>query len=111
MILVKNSNFLYRLFLLKIGLVMMFGMFYLKKRPCLTIKNELHKVEKLDILERCYPMILVKNFNFLEYVFLLKIGQEMMFGNVLKRKEGLLHHKKICFISKKNGILSKGVNP
>ena len=87
MILVKNSNFLYRLFLLKIGLVMMFGMFYIKKRPCLTIKNELHKVEKLDILERCYLMILVKNFNFLEYVFLLKIGPEMMFGDVLERKD------------------------
>ena len=66
---------------------MMFGMFYLKKRPCLTIKNELHKVEKLDILERCYPMILVKNFNFLEYVFLLKIGPEMMFGDVLEKND------------------------
>ena len=39
-------------------------------------------------------MILVKNSNFLHGLFLLKIGLEMMFGDVLQRKEALLEYKK-----------------
>ena len=34
-------------------------------------------------------MILVKNLNFLRYLFLLKIGLEMMVGDVLDKKEAL----------------------
>ena len=34
-------------------------------------------------------MILVKNLNFIRYLFLLKIGLEMMFGDVLDKKEAL----------------------
>ena len=37
-------------------------------------------------------MILVKNLNFLHGVFLLKIRLEMMFGDVLERKEAFLHN-------------------
>ena len=39
-------------------------------------------------------MILVTNLNFLHCVFLLKIGLEMIFGDVLERKEAVLHDKK-----------------
>ena len=50
MIFVKNSNFLHGLFLLKTGLAMTFG--DIEKRPCLTVKNVFHIIEKLDILQR-----------------------------------------------------------
>ena len=43
-------------------------------------------------------MILVKNFNFLDCVFLIKIGAEMMFGDVLERKDAVPHDKKICVL-------------
>ena len=39
-------------------------------------------------------MILVKNLNFLHCVFLLKIGLEMIFEDVMERKEAVLHDKK-----------------
>ena len=39
-------------------------------------------------------MILVKNLNFLHSLFLLKIGLEMMFKELLDRKEALVDHKK-----------------
>ena len=55
-------------------------------------------------------MILVKNSNFLHCLFLLKIGQEMMFADVLDRKEAFLDNKNIYLISPKNRIFSKRVN-
>ena len=56
-------------------------------------------------------MILVKNSKVLHCLFLLKIGPEMMFGDVLDRKDGFLDNKKMYFICLKNRKFSKGVNP
>ena len=56
-------------------------------------------------------MISVKNLNFLYGLFLLKIGQEMMFGDVLDRKEAFLDNKNMYLICPKNRKFSKGVNP
>ena len=56
-------------------------------------------------------MIFVKNLNFLYCLFLLKIGQEMMFGDVLDRKEAFLDNKNMYLICPKNRKISKGVNP
>ena len=56
-------------------------------------------------------MILVKNVNFLHCFFLLKIGPEMMFGDVLGRKEAFLDNKKMYLLCPKNRKFSKGVNP
>ena len=56
-------------------------------------------------------MILVKNFNCLHCLFLLKIGPEMMFGDVLDKKEAFLDNKNMYFICPKNRKFSKGVNP
>ena len=56
-------------------------------------------------------MILVKNVNFLHCFFLLKIGPEMMFGDVLDRKEAFLDNKKMYLLCPKNRKFSKGVNP
>ena len=54
-------------------------------------------------------MILVKNLNFLHCVFLLKIGLEMIFGDVLERKEAVLHDKKKTFyIVEKSDIFQRG---
>ena len=47
-------------------------------------------------------MILVKNSNFLHCLFLLKIGPEMMFGDVLDRKEAFLDNKNKYPICPKN---------
>ena len=54
-------------------------------------------------------MILVKNSNFLHRLFLLKIGPEMMFGDVLERKEAFLDNKKMYLICPKNRKFSKGL--
>ena len=43
-------------------------------------------------------MILVKNSNFFHCLFLLKIVLEMMFGDVLDRKEAFFDYKKVYFI-------------
>ena len=67
--------------------------------------------EKSEIFQRGEPMISVKNSNFLYGLFLLKIGQEMMFGDVLDRKEAFLDNKNMYLICAKNRKFSKGVNP
>ena len=56
-------------------------------------------------------MILVKNLNFLHCLVLVKKGPEMMFGDVLDRKEAFLDHKNMYLICPKNRKFSKGVNP
>ena len=54
-------------------------------------------------------MILVKNSNFLHGLFLLKIGPEMVFGDVLDRKEVFLDNKNIFFyMSEKSEIFERG---
>ena len=45
------------------------------------------------------------------FVFLLKIGPEMMFGDVLDRKEAFLDNKNMYLICPKNRKFSKGVKP
>ena len=56
-------------------------------------------------------MILVKNSYFLHGLFLMKIGPEIMFGDVLDRKEAFVDNKNIYLICPKNRKFSKGVNP
>ena len=56
-------------------------------------------------------MILVEESNFLHGLFLLKIGPEMMLGDVLDRKEAFLDNKNMYLICPKNGKFFKGVNP
>ena len=56
-------------------------------------------------------MILVEKSNFLHGLFLLKIGPEMMLGDVLDRKEAFLDNKNMYLICPKNRKFSKGVNP
>ena len=51
-------------------------------------------------------MILVKNSNFLYCFFLLKIDPEMIFGDVLDRKEAFLYNKKMYL--EKSEIFQRG---
>ena len=61
--------------------------------------------EKSEIFQR------VKNLNFLHCLFLLKIDSEMMFGDVLDRKEALLDNTNMYLICAKSQKFSKGFNP
>ena len=56
-------------------------------------------------------MILVEKLNFLHGLFLLKIGPEMVFGDILDRKEAFLNNKKMYLIWPRNQKFSKGVSP
>ena len=112
MILVKNSRFLHCLFLFKTGPEMMIGDVKDKKEALLDNKNMYLIYPKSRIFSKgVNPMILVKNSNFLHFLFLLKTGPEMMFGDVLDRKKAFLNNKNIYLICPKNRKFSKGVNP
>ena len=54
--------------------------------------------------------ISVKNSIFLHCLFLLKIGPETIFGDVLDRKESFLDNKNMYLICPKNRKFSEGVN-
>ena len=78
---------------------MMFGDVLERKEAVLLNKNYVfYIVEKSHIFQRGEPMILVKNSNFFHCLFLLKIVLEMLFKDVLDRKEAFLDLKNIYFI-------------
>ena len=94
MILVKNSNFIHCLFLLKIGQEMMFIDVSHRKEAFLDSRNMyLICPKNQKFSKRVNPSFLVENSNFLYCLFLLKIGPEIMFGDVLDRKEAFLDNK------------------
>ena len=98
MILVKNSNFLYGLFLLKIGQEMMFGDVLDRKEAFLDNKNMYLICPKYRKYSKGFkPWFWSKISNFLHGLSFLKIFPEMMFGDVLDKKEAFLE-KKICIL-------------
>ena len=112
MILVKNSNFLPCLFLLKIGPEMMFGYVLDRKEAFLDNKNMyLICPKNRRFSEGVNPWFWSKIQGFFVIFFLLKTGPEMMFGDVLDRKEAFLENKNKYLIFPKNRKFSKGVNP
>ena len=56
-------------------------------------------------------MLLVKNCNFFLYLFSVKIRLEIMFNNVLDRKEIFFGHKHFNLSKSQKSHFSKGVNP
>ena len=54
-------------------------------------------------------MILVKKSNFFHCLFLLRTGPEMMFGDVLDRKEAFVDHKNMHLICPKIANFRKGL--
>ena len=94
MILVKNSNFLHGLFLLKIGPEIMFGDVLDRKEACLDNKNMyLICPKNRKFSKGVNPWFSSKTPIFFIFLFLLKISPEMMFGDLLDRKEAFLDNK------------------
>ena len=56
-------------------------------------------------------MVLVKNWPFFHRFFLGIIGQEIVFYDILERKDAFLGYKNTKFKKSKNWNFSKGVNP
>ena len=56
-------------------------------------------------------MLLVKNCNFFLYLFSLKIRLEIMFNNVLDRKETFFGHKNFTLSKSQKSHFLRGVNP
>ena len=56
-------------------------------------------------------MLLVKKCNFILYLFSLKIRLEIMFKNVLGRKETFFGHKNFSLSRTQKSHFFKGVNP
>ena len=56
-------------------------------------------------------MVLVKNWPFFHRFFLSIIGQEIVFYDILERKDAFLGYKNNKFKKSKNWDFSKGVNP
>ena len=54
-------------------------------------------------------MLLVKKCNFFLYLFSLKIRPEIMFNNVLDRKETFFGHKNVTLSKSQKSHFSKGV--
>ena len=56
-------------------------------------------------------MVLVKKCTFFINLFLVEIRVEIMFNNVLERKETFFGHKKSNLSKSQKSHFSKGVNP
>ena len=56
-------------------------------------------------------MILVKKCGFFLELFSVKVRLEIMFNNVLERKETFFGHKKFNLLKSQKSHFSKGVNP
>ena len=82
-----------------------------RKETFLAIKTSLFRSPKHRISSKGLTDALVKNCNFFLYLFSLKIRLEIMFNNVLDRKETFFGHKKFSLSKSQKSHFSKGVNP
>ena len=74
-------------------------------------KIQSFKVPKIAFFQRGLPMLLVKKSNFFLYLFIVKIRLEIMFNNVLDRKETFFGNKNFNLSKSQKSHFSKGVNP
>ena len=65
--------------------------------------------ENSEIFQRGQPILLVKNSMFLHCLFLFKIGPEIMFGDLLGRKEAFVDNKICILYVQKIGNFPKGL--
>ena len=112
MLLVKNCNCFLYLFSLKIRLEIMFNNVLDRKETFFGHKKfSLSKSQKSHFSKGVNPCFWSKNVVFFLELFSVKIRLEIMFNNVLERKETFFGHKK-CNLSKSQKThFSKGVNP
>ena len=91
----KNCNFFRYLFSLKVRLEIMFNNVLERKESCFGHKKfSLSKTQKSHFSKGVNPCFWSKNCNFFRYLFSLKVRLEIMFNNVLERKESFFGHKK-----------------
>ena len=81
-----------------------------KKRLSKPKKQEVQKVQKLTFFQRGQPMVLVQNWPFFQLFFLVNIGQENVFYDILEQKIVFLSYKNKKSKNRKNWHFSKGVN-
>ena len=111
MLLVKECNFFLYLFSLKIRLEVMFSNVLDRKETFFGHKNfNLSKSQKSHFFKGVNPCFWSKNVFFL-FLFLVKIRLQIMFNNVLDRKETFFGHKNFNISKSSKSHFSKGVNP
>ena len=112
MVLLQKWPFFQLFFLGKKGQENVFYDILQRKIACLSYKNKKFKNwKKLSFFKWGYPMVLFQKWPFFELFFLGNWGQENVFYDILKRKNGFLGYKIKKFKKSKNWHFSKGVNP
>ena len=112
MLLVKKCTLFINLFLVKIRLEIMFNNVLDRKETFFGHKNfNLSKSQKSHFSKGVNPCFWSKNVVFFLELFSVKIRLEIMFNNVLERKETFFGHKKSNLSKSQKSHFSKGVNP
>ena len=112
MLLVKKCNFFLYLFSVKIRLEIMFNNVLDRKGTFFGHKNvSLSRTQKSHFFKGVNPCFWQKNCNFFLYLFSFKVRLEIMFNNVLDRKETFFGNKKFSLSKTHKSHFSKGVNP
>ena len=87
-------------------------MFYIEKKPFLAIKILVFRGLKNRIFSKGLTHASgKKNCNFFLYLFSFKVRLEIMFNNVLDRKETFFGNKKFSLSKTHKSHFFKGVNP
>ena len=112
MLLVKKCNFFLYLFSLKIRLEIMFNNVLDRKETFFDHKNFiLSKSQKSHFFKGVNPCFWSKTVIFFLYLFSLKIRLQIMFNNVLDRKETFFGRENFNLSKAQKSHYSKGVNP
>ena len=111
MILVKKCTVFINLFLVKIRLEIMFNNVLDRKETFFGHKNSIFQSPKNGIFPKGLTHAFGQKMHFLINLFSVKIRLEIMFNNVLDRKETFFGHKKFIFLKPQKSYFSRGVNP
>ena len=100
----KNGHFSKLFFQAKQVRKMFFTIFYNEKTLFYAIKTKNSKSRIIDIFPQglIEPMVLVQKWPFFQTFFLGKIGQEIVFYDILQRKNSFLGYKNRKFKKSKN---------
>ena len=93
LVLVEKWRFFHLFFLGNIGQENAFYDILERKNTCLGYKNKKLKVEKLTSFQRGEHLVLVEKWRFFHLFFLVNIGQENAFYDILERKDTCLGYK------------------
>ena len=109
MVLVQKWPYFELLFLDNIGQENVFYDILEREDAFLGYKNKKFKKSKKWHFSK--PMVLVQKWPVFQLLFLGNIGQEIVFYDILERKEAFVGYKNKKFKRWKNWYFSKGVNP